>query len=88
MTSADFSSYSQDGGLQAPPGYVTPKFPGLYTPTFDLDAQNVTAVEGKFLFYAEGEAAPRRNLKRWCTIDFSSHFSLQTYGISLCTGLS
>ena len=43
--------------LQAPPGYVTPKWPGLYTPTWGVRRSNGNGTDvlpGNFLFEAIG----------------------------------
>lgn len=47
----------QDTVLQAPPGYVTPSWPGLYTPTLSVRRSNGNGTDvlpGNYLFEAEG----------------------------------
>jgi hypothetical protein len=46
--------------LQAPPGYVTPNWPGLYTPTWSVRRSNGNGTDvlpGNYLFEAIGESA-------------------------------
>lgn len=53
------SAPPQDTALQAPPGYVTPKWPGLYAPTWSVRRSNGNGTDvlpGNYLFEAIGES--------------------------------
>lgn len=65
-----FLTYSwspfQDTVLQAPPGYVTPNWPGLYTPTWSVRRSNGNGTDvlpGNYLFEAIGESTLRFELE-------------------------